>query len=371
MRVLQVTPTFFPEVGGIETVINELTNQLSLHQIDSEIAHISIAHERLRQETNAGKRIWQVPMLGSRLIGLAPQLRHVVGGFDLIHVHDPQLAAITASVVLFGSGRPAVLSTHGGYHHTERLAFWKRAHEKLLLRSALNAYTSILASSSADYNRFRQFSNRVVLCPNGVNIERFRLSKKTSRRANRWIYWGRFSKNKRLDRVIACVAQARTAGFDVDLCICGPDFDGISDELKRQIAAADLSQCVEIKPFLSIGALREELTTRTVFITASEHEGFGLSIVEAMAAGCLILCRDIEPLNNFVRHGENGIFLQFDGGSEDGARLTRLLQMEENGVLHASNASQERAASYSWQSAITVFVSSYRDAVAGSSARGR
>jgi alpha-1,3-mannosyltransferase len=366
VRVLQVTPTFHPEIGGIATVVDELTSQLGPHRIDSEVAHISVAHRKLREELLAGKRVWRVPMLGNRLVGLAPQLRDVVKGFDLIHVHDPQLAALTANVVFFGGGIPAVLSTHGGYHHTKRLAYWKRAHEKLLLRSALNTYTMILASSSADHSRFSQFSRRVVLCPNGVNVDRFRLSQKKSRCANRWIYWGRLSRNKRLDRVIACVAQARRIGYDVNLCICGPDFDGISDELTRQIAVEGLSEFVELKPFLSIDALREELTDRTVFITASEHEGFGLSIVEAMAAGCLIVCRDMEPLNGFVQERKNGIFLRFDGKSDDESRLTQLLQLDEAAVAQGANVSQSQAGSYGWQSAITAFIDSYRNALATS-----
>jgi len=364
MRVLQVTPTFFPEVGGIETVIEELTNQLTAQHIESEIAYVSTSHKKFRAVTNDSKRVWQIPLVGGRLFGLAPRLVDVVRQFDLIHVHDPQLAAITANVVLFGAGKPAVLSTHGGYHHTKRFAYWKRAHERVLLRSALNVYESVLASSASDYAHFSQFSSRVVLCPNGVNVDRFRLPLRTSARANRWIYWGRLSKNKRLDQVIACVAQARRAGFDVDLCICGPDFDSIGDDLLCQIMTEGLGEYVQVKPFLPIESLKDELAKRTVFITASEHEGFGLSIVEAMAAGCLIVCRDLPPLNNFVKAGLNGIFLQFDGTSDDRARLTALLLMEESAVARGSQISQERAASYGWESAITAFIDSYREALA-------
>jgi alpha-1,3-mannosyltransferase len=365
MRVLQVTPTFYPEVGGIETVVDELTSQLGLRQIDTEIAHVAVAHNKFRGEVVDGKRIWRVPMFGNRLVGLAPQLRDLIKGFDLVHVHDPQLAALTANMVLFGGGKPAVLSTHGGYHHTKKLAFWKKAHEKLLMQSALKVYRAILASSEADFRRFQKFSTRVVLCTNGVNVERFQLPRKALYNTHRWICWGRLSRNKKLDRVIACVSQVRTLGFEVNLCICGPDFDGIADELRGQIAREGLSNCVQLKPFLAVDALREELSTRAVFITASEHEGFGLSIIEAMAAGCLVLCRDIEPLNGFIEPGINGLFLQFDGGNDDDARLTRLLQMEEMQVVSGSDASRKLAAVYSWRNAVTPFVTSYQRALAG------
>jgi alpha-1,3-mannosyltransferase len=367
LKVLHVTPTFHPEVGGIETMIDELTDHLRLYHTDSEIAHISVSHKRLRDETISGKRIYRIPLFGSRLLGLAPHLRNIVRGFDLIHVHDPHLMAITANVILFARAQPVVLSTHGGYHHTKNLGLWKKLHEKLALRSMLKAYTTILASSAADYQHFSKFSERVVLCPNGVNVDRFQLPKRRQARADRWIYWGRFSVNKRLDRIIACVAQARRAGFEVDLCICGPDFDGISDDLRNQIAIEGLNGCVELKPFLPIEALKEELATRTVFITASEHEGFGLSIVEAMAAGCLIVCRDMAPLNDFVQQGVNGMFLQFDGGDQDRTRLIKFLQMEEAALEYSSNNSMMRAALHSWQGVVPAFAFAYQAALAKAS----
>jgi len=364
MRVLQVTPTFYPEIGGIEAVVDELTSHLGLHQIDTEIAHVSPAHKDYREEVIAGKRVWRVPMLGNRLVGLAPRLRDLIKRFDLIHVHDPQLAALTANVALYRGDKPAVLSTHGGYHHTKKFAFWKMAHEKILMRSALKIYSAVLASSQADYSRFQKYSERIVLCPNGVNVGRFQIPGKECYDTRRWIYWGRLSKNKRIDRAIACVSQARKLGFEVDMCICGPDFDGISDELKAQITGEGLAKCIQIKPFLAAEALRDELTARVVFITASEHEGFGLSILEAMAAGCIILCRDIEPLNGFIEQGTNGLFLNFDGAGHDDAKLTRLLQMSEAQVATSSKSSQQFATAYDWDRAVSNFVKSYQSALA-------
>lgn len=370
LKTLHVTPTFYPEVGGIETMIDELTDHLRLHQIDSDIAHISTSHKRLHKDKIADKQIWRIPLYGSRLLGLAPHLRDVARGFDLVHVHDPHLMAITANVLLFGGAQPTILSTHGGYHHTKKLALLKRLHEKLALRSALKAYTAVLASSTADYQHFSKFSEHVILCPNGVNVDRFRLPQKKYARADRWIYWGRLSVNKRLDRLIACVAQARRIGLEIDLCICGPDFDGIGNSLRRQIAAEGLSGYVELKPFLPLEALKDELATRTVFVTASEHEGFGLSIVEAMAAGCLIVCRDMAPLNDFVQQGANGIFLRFDGGDSDRAQLARLLEMEEIAVKRGFDESMKRAASHGWQGVAPAFVSAYRDALLKASIQG-
>jgi len=360
MKVLQVTPTFFPDVGGIETVVDELTNQLRLHKIDTEVAHVSTAHRKLRHELLAGKHVWRVPMIGTRLFGLAPQLRRLMNDFDVIHVHDPQLAALTANVALFKGRKPAVLSTHGGYHHTKNLAFLKGLHEHFFIQRTLAVYSVVLASSKADYLRFQRYSDRLVLCPNGVNVEKFQIKNKSSYDVRKWIYWGRLSKNKRLDRAIHCVLQARELGYEIDFLICGPDFDGISVQLNAQISAQGLETCIKVQPFLSTDLLKEELAKRSVYVTASEHEGFGLTIIEAMAAGCLIWCRDIPPLNGFVEEGTNGGFLKFDGSSEDAIQLTQILQMSENDVAAGCKASKEFAAAYDWREAVGPFIRSYQ-----------
>jgi len=53
-------------------------------------------------------------------------------------------------------------------------------------------------------------------------------------------------------------------------------------ELVRRL---DLQDAVRFEPYLDKAALHAELAQRGVYITASEHEGFGLSLVEALAAG--------------------------------------------------------------------------------------
>jgi len=110
---------------------------------------------------------------------------------------------------------------------------------------------------------------------------------------------------------------------------------------------------------MPIAELKKELRTRGVFISASEYEGFGLTIIEAMAAGCLILCRDIPPLNEFVRHGSNGYLLQFDGGMTDEECLRRLLNMTPFELGKCSIISREIASRYDWKIAAKNFADLY------------
>jgi spore coat protein SA len=43
--------------------------------------------------------------------------------------------------------------------------------------------------------------------------------------------------------------------------------------------------------------------------TPSRHEGFGIVFVEALACGCVVVTSHIGPMNEYIRHLENGLLV--------------------------------------------------------------
>jgi alpha-1,3-mannosyltransferase len=362
MKILSITPTFFPQLGGMEIFLQELAVRVAQHGVTMDVAHVSPMNSSLLVEDVQGIRVIRVPLFGNRIIGWAPALRDLAKDYDLLHVHDPQLLAISANIRLTCGQIPAVLSTHGGFHHTTKHALFKTIYEKTFLRNSLLHYKRVLADSVGDEAYFRQYSDRVVLCNVGVDVEKFSLSVTRQRKSpDRWIYWGRLSKNKRVDLAIDYVAMAHSMGYPVDLMVCGRDFDGLLDGLKNKVNALGLNGYVTFEPFLDDNALLKELSERGVYITATEYEGFGISIVEAMAAGLIVLCRNITPLNSFINADESGFFLNFDGEHADQNALRTLLTLDHGKVEAISNNARERARKYDWNTAVQEFIRHYRE----------
>ncbi|WP_026607873.1 glycosyltransferase family 4 protein [Methylocapsa acidiphila] len=365
MRVLQVTPAFFPGIGGIETVVQELVIHLRRNGVESDVAHLSPGHASSRRDQMGDFTVFRVPLRPNRFIGVASGLGQLFQDYDLIHVHDPQLMAVSANVILFGRGKKKVLSTHGGYMHTSNHALFKRIHWGLVARPLLRQYDAILASGEQDFELYRSKAPHARLIQNGVNVEKFDSIVRTSAPcAARWIYWGRLSRNKRLDNLIASVGACRRSGLDVDLLVAGRDFDGLEPALRAQIAELGLAEHVHIAGPLSDKELANELERRSVFVTASEYEGFGLSLIEAMAAGLVVLCRDIPPMNGFVDDGKNGVFLSFDGGDEDLAALKALCAKPEAELAAMQNNARARAQAYGWKNAVQKFIAAYENVLA-------
>jgi alpha-1,3-mannosyltransferase len=365
LKVLSITPTYFPEIGGIESVVREVAKRTSTHGMQVDVAHVSAKLAELSVSEEDGLTVYRVPVIGNRLAGYARDFGRIAAGYDLLHVHDPQLMMLTGNVLLQCRHIPAVLSTHGGFRHTTRHRAIKWLHEHLLMRTLLRHYRKILAISESDRAYFSRFSDRVEKCEIGIPFSKFQQGRLAGAPdPAKWIYWGRWSRNKRSDAVIDTVAMARDQGIAIDLLIAGPDFDQIGDALRAQIGALRLEASVRLHPYIEDAALMEELGQRTVFITGSEYEGFGIGILEAMDAGKIVLCRDIEPINGFVERGSSGFFLDFDSSARDLGTIRELMRLDDERCAAMSNAAQLKARRYDWEAVAQKFAAHYAQALA-------
>jgi alpha-1,3-mannosyltransferase len=198
---------------------------------------------------------------------------------------------------------------------------------------------------------------------NGVNVSKF-ISIDIDRSPNlltRWIYWGRLSKNKRLDLLVDTVKQARDAGLAIDLTIAGADFDGLLPSIRGRISTYGLDKHIRIVGQLSDAHLLAEIATQAVFITASEYEGFGLSVIEAMAAGLMVMCRNVAPLNDFVVSGKNGGFIAFDGSSSDLASIKALCALSTAESSAMQRFARATALPHSWETVVKHYIAVYHE----------
>jgi alpha-1,3-mannosyltransferase len=360
VKTLHITPTFFPSVGGIETVLRDLTSHLRRNGIVADVLHISPSNKSRCQQSVDGGTVWRVPLFPNRLIGVTPPIRSLLLDYDLLHVHDPQGMALSANVLIQGRGKKKLLSTHGGYFHTSSYSLAKKIHWQWFAPMILRQYDEILASSAADCDRFKTKAPNVGLLANGIDVSKFKsIDHSSALPATRWIYWGRLSQNKRIDLLVDTVKRARDAGLDVRLTIAGTDFDGLLASIQARIASYGLSDYIRVAGPLSDATLLAELADHTVFITASEYEGFGLTVVEAMAAGLIVICRNVPPLNGFVTARKNGALINFDGSASDLASISVLGAASIPEIAAMRKAARAAALPYSWDRVVKQYIEVY------------
>ncbi len=110
----------------------------------------------------------------------------------------------------------------------------------------------------------------------------------------RWLAVGRVSPNKGLESTIAALAVARAHGdVGATLRIIGkPATDSYVGALHRYVAELGLTTAVRFAGHASDATVASAYAAADVLVVTSEHEGFCVPVVEAMAAGVPVVAFD-------------------------------------------------------------------------------
>jgi glycosyltransferase involved in cell wall biosynthesis len=157
---------------------------------------------------------------------------------------------------------------------------------------------------------------------------------------------GHLERRKNYLRLVDSMARLRDQGRSCNLLIIGNDRGG-SDigerkAIEERIYAADLSGSVRILSGLSDFEVRCVYRLCTLFVFPSSYEGFGIPILEAMAAGRPIVLSDIPAFREITEN--RGVYFPFDDTEalvnaikkvlSSNSERTRLIEYG-NGRVHA------------------------------------
>jgi glycosyltransferase involved in cell wall biosynthesis len=116
----------------------------------------------------------------------------------------------------------------------------------------------------------------------------------TRRTGARWLSVGRLAPNKAVeDTLAALLAYRRRHDDEARLLVVGSTpVPAYIDAILAHAAELGLAGAVRFVGKVDVGSLRDAYRTSDVLVVASEHEGFCLPVVEAMAAGLpVVACR--------------------------------------------------------------------------------
>jgi alpha-1,3-mannosyltransferase len=266
---------------------------------------------------------------------------------DLVHVHGMGFPLDFAAATRQVHGKPLVLSTHGGIFHTAALSGLKATYVKLARRLTLPQVDRVVACSVPDFELFGPLTDRLTLIENGVDLGRLR-GDAAAKRPGTFLFVGRVSRNKRVGRLLRAFAAMRAAGGggDFDLRIVGEDWQGEVAALRGLAEELGIDESVTFTGAVSDAELVAEYERARCFVSASEHEGFGISAVEAMAAGCVPVLSDIPAFRRLVVPRESGLLADFADADRAGRTLAGLAGMD---LVALGRAAAVKAAEFSWE----------------------
>ena len=181
--------------------------------------------------------------------------------YDLVHVHGIDFLLDWIVWNRARHGKPVVLSTHGGFFHTDFLQHAKKIWFHTMTRSTFRGVDRVLASSEHDLELFQGISQRCELARNAVDLTRYRTL--TNRPVKgRWVCVGRVDVHKGISALMETLAVLRGRGADFSMHIIGPFVvDGLRERLESERRSLGLEEHVVFEGRIEFERLFELVET--------------------------------------------------------------------------------------------------------------
>jgi glycosyltransferase involved in cell wall biosynthesis len=307
LKILQLAHTLDPSVGGVATAVLALSRGLAQrgHKIDIVVLDDPSATWITNVDLN-------VHALGSGLTSyrysraLLPWLRKHGGDYDRVIVNGLwQYLSFATWRRYAGSSIPYYVFPHGmldpwfketfPLKHLKKWLYWPWAEYRVLRDAAAVMFTSeeerLLARKS-----FWLYRAREKVSPLGVEAPPILPNAKSEflshypqlQNTRNLLFLGRLHPKKGCDILLEASARVRSDD-PISLIMAGPDQIGWEKDLRRQVERLNITSRVIFTGMLQGVMKQGAFASADAFVLPSHQENFGISVVEALAAGVAVL----------------------------------------------------------------------------------
>ncbi len=376
MRVVMMTNTYLPHVGGVARSVDGFSRALR----DEGVRVMVVAPEFPGMATDETDVV-RVPAI-QRFNGSDFSVRLPVPGLldeplerfqpDLIHAHHPFLLGDTALRVASARGLPLIFTHHTLYEeYTHYVSTESEAIKRFVIDLSTgyaNLCDHVIAPSQsvAVLLQQRGVTSPITVVPTGVELDRF--AKRSGRRfrkangipADAFLagHIGRLAPEKNLmflTRAVARFLQERPKAWFL-VAGSGPLEDGI----KEVFAEAGVLDRTRFAGILHGRDLADAYDAMDVFAFASKSETQGMVMAEAMAAGTPVVAVDASGVREVVRDGVNGRKLSVEDGDAFSAALAWIADLPLEGQRRLSRNALRTAREFSSQASAARLASVYQ-----------
>ena len=314
------------------------------------------------EELVEGIRVYRIPYWGIKRLFIAPGVLQYLRAYDLVHVHNIDFFSEFLVMTKPLHRKPVVVSTHGGFFHTSRLAFLKKVYFRTLTPLFLNHANQVIASSTHDYDIFAPLVPHIKLIEYSVDFGHL-LNVIKDIEPGLMLYVGRLAENKQVGNLIRCLAQVRKAVPYAHLALVGPDFDNVTGYLLTLARDLGVADAITVTGRVPDDELAAWMARAHIFVSASEYEAFGISVLEAMSTGTVPVVNPLKSFRHFIQHGQNGFFTDFSNPDQSARTVTEVLRMGHEEIRTLGQQAKAKAIRYDWENAIERYSNLYRQVV--------
>lgn len=314
LRILEVNKAYFPHIGGIETLVQQYSQELG--EISSVSVKTLVCRDgrggTVREKLN-GVDLTRAGSLGTYYscplsLSFIRLFRKMAKKADVVHIHVPFPLA-DAALLLSGYKGRVVVSWHSDVVNQKKLLLFYKPFMRYLLKRADCIITATQGHiDGSDY--LPEFRDKCRIVPYGITpqdylgIERKPVltERLNDKKAVKVFFTGRLVYYKGVDVLLK--SFRRVKGCELFLAGTG----ALENQLKEYVRAKGLSDKVHFLGFLPDEELKQAFADCDIFVLPStvKSEAFGIVQLEAMVYGKPVINTSLE----------SGVpYVSIDGGS--------------------------------------------------------
>jgi glycosyltransferase involved in cell wall biosynthesis len=247
-----------------------------------------------------------------------------VSHIDVIHAHwlIPQgLVAVTARS-LFSRDTRVICTSHGSDLFGLSGWFFKKVKQHVMKKADR---VTVVSHAMRNYALSLIHRQDIEVLPMGVDLVDKFTPGSTRGKPNSFelLFVGRLVKQKGVHHIILAMSQILKRHPHTKLLIAG---DGPELAALQQLVASNgLETHVRFLGAVKNVDLIEFYRRATVFVSASEQEGFGLAYVEALGCGCAVVAAELPAIRDIVIDGVTGTICKQRDSSDVALKVSYLL----------------------------------------------
>jgi glycosyltransferase involved in cell wall biosynthesis len=330
MRILFCNYEYPPLGGGGGVVMAALARQLARrHEVT---VLTSRAGELAAQSNDQGVQVVRVPVFFRRELAVAnfpSMLAYLPSGFvrglslrrqrfDVINTHFVVPTGPLGHALARWHHLPNVLSVHGGdlFDPSKRSSPHLHAPLRAAVRWLLAAADDVVGQSRdtvRHVNELYGVHREVGLIPLGIErpparVAASRATFSLPHDAFVMVTIGRLVARKATTQLVDVLAASAIPSAHLLVIGDGPDAAAI----RQRAAELGVADRVHLPGQVSEAEKYAALAIADAFVSTSQHEGFGLVFLEAMACGLPIVCYDRGGQTDFLASGETGFVVRLN-----------------------------------------------------------
>jgi alpha-1,3-mannosyltransferase len=337
-------------VLGLATAQARAGHRVTVITLDHDVLGVRPGHLPA-DEWIEGVHVQRLPGVGAQRFAATFRLdrlvRAVTSG-DVAHLHDLRFMTATVAAAAAATGRPLIFHTHGLLYHT---AFATRLKHLLVRRYygplLRGARAWAVASSVPDRDMLLadvpELQGRTVTFMNALDLRAFGALNR-SPEPGLVVVSGRVAPHKGIDDLLASLALISVPDWRLE--VAGTEDRAERRRLEGLVAKLGLAHRVIFCGEYTDAQYLDRLSRAAVAAFPSRAEGFGLALLEALAAGVPVVARGQPGHRDVLGDSLLDRIVDFTDHATAAAALEAALRLSPDSVAELAGRERERSRAF-------------------------